>query len=288
MIVQANARLAISVSAVHCEESNEVLLQSIVLPLTFVDTITIEKLHPDFMDMVHYTNHTIYVRDKSIIHDVIGKMRAKYKIKDNFDISIHKNIPTGHGLGSGASGAMVVIKAINKLAKLNLKDQDLLEVAQATKQDVAYFGVNKPALFNHQTQSATPLLLKQKIYVLLFIHPVIVEKKEVISVFSKNPLPPSGNIESVAEVINSGNLKELGKVIFNDLSPLIIAKVPALQAPLDYLAKSKVLASGIGGTGSVVFAISEDKNLLKDIADKFKKENYYTIITKVFEQEERR
>lgn len=288
MIVQANARLAISVSAEYGEDTNEVVLQSVILPLAFEDTITIEKLRPDFMDMVHYSNHTFYVREKSIIHDVISRMKLKYKVKDNFGVSIHKIIPTGHGLGSGASAAMVVIKAINKLSKLNLKEKDLLEIAQATKQDVAYFAVNKPALFNHQTQTATPLVLKQKIYVLLLIHHAIVERKEVINNFIENPLPTSGNITNVAEALSKGNLQELGKVTFNDLSPLVLAKVPALQAVLDYLAKSKVSVSGIGGTGSVVFAISEDKYLLKDIADKYKKEKYYTIICKVFEQEEKR
>lgn len=288
MIVQANARLAISVSAEYSRETSEVFLQSVVLPLALSDTITIEKLHPNFMDMVHYANHTLYVRDKTIVHEVIKKMKAKYKIKDNFDITIHKTISTGHGLGSGASAAMVVIRAINKLAKLHLSEKELGEFANETKQDVSYFAQNTPGIYDHHKQNLTVLKLKQKFYILLIIHPTIVEKKDVITVYEQSPLPASGNIIKVSESLTSGNLKELGKVVFNDLSPLILAKVPALQGVLDYLAKSKVAASGIGGTGSLVFALSEDKFLLKDIADKYKKENYHTIITKVLEQEEKK
>lgn len=279
MLVKANARLAISVSAEVIDGA--VALSSIVLPIAFEDLINVDKLRPDFMDIVHYTTRSTHISEKPVIDEALLKMRERFKYKTNFGVGIIKNIPTGHGLGSGASNAVAVMKAVAKLEKINAKPEDYLSIAHELKQDVAYFVYNTAALFETNPQRVSPLKFKTKAYVLLIIHPETMEKKHVVADYLTENLTSTLTLDPVISALENGTLSDLGKVIYNDLTPIIIKKVPALAEVLAFLKTQNLEAFGLAGTGATIFALSTNRNLLKYISDKYRKAKFQTIITNV-------
>jgi len=60
---------------------------------------------------------------------VAKNMIQKFKIKDGIEIKIKKGVPTGFGMGSSAASAAATAMAINKLFKLNLDSNSLVEFA---------------------------------------------------------------------------------------------------------------------------------------------------------------
>lgn len=60
---------------------------------------------------------------------VARNMIKKFKIKDGIEIEIKKGIPTGFGMGSSAASAVATAVAINRLFKLNLDSNSLVEFA---------------------------------------------------------------------------------------------------------------------------------------------------------------
>jgi homoserine kinase len=56
-------------------------------------------------------------------------MIQKFKIKDGIEIKIKKGVPAGYGMGSSAASAAATAMAINKLFKLNLDSNSLVEFA---------------------------------------------------------------------------------------------------------------------------------------------------------------
>ena len=60
---------------------------------------------------------------------VAKNMIQKFKIKDGIEIKIKKGIPAGFGMGSSAASAAATAVAINKLFKLNLDSNSLVEFA---------------------------------------------------------------------------------------------------------------------------------------------------------------
>ena len=65
-------------------------------------------------------------------------IKEKYKIKQGLDIKIKKQIPTQAGLGGGSSDAACTIIALNKLFKLNLNINEMIEIAANLGSDIAY------------------------------------------------------------------------------------------------------------------------------------------------------
>ena len=60
---------------------------------------------------------------------VAKNMLKKFKIKDGIEIKIKKGIPPGFGMGSSAASAAATAVALNKLFKLNLSHNSLVEYA---------------------------------------------------------------------------------------------------------------------------------------------------------------
>jgi len=60
---------------------------------------------------------------------VAKSMLNKFKIKDGIEIKIKKGVPTGFGMGSSAASAAATAIGINKLFKLNLDPNTLIEFA---------------------------------------------------------------------------------------------------------------------------------------------------------------
>ena len=60
---------------------------------------------------------------------VVRKMSKDFGIKNNFDITLEKNVPAGMGLGSSAASAVAAALAFNRLFDLNIETNRLLEYA---------------------------------------------------------------------------------------------------------------------------------------------------------------
>lgn len=283
MIVKANARLVISLEVKRID--NNLSLRGVVLPIAFEDVINIDKLGERFLDIVHYATPSKHISEKHVIDEALRIMRAKYNYLHHFGVSIVKNIPTGHGLGSGASDAMAVLKAAARLSKLKLTKDEFMELACELKQDVPYFAVNEPAVFLTNTQEVKPIKFKHKPYVLLIIHPTTMEKTNVMARYLAKDLSSTSNLDAVVNAVEKGSLSDIGNHVFNDFSEVIMEKVPALHDVLRFLGTQELEAYGIAGTGATIFALSNNKNLLKLISDKYKKQNYQTIITRVITKE---
>ena len=72
-------------------------------------------------------------------------------------ISLKKGIPLAAGLGGGSSDAGVALVALNKLWKLNLSTESLVEMAAALGSDAPYFIHGGTALAEGRGERVTPL-----------------------------------------------------------------------------------------------------------------------------------
>lgn len=281
MIVTSNARLTISVKAKRNDKTGAIDLTSVVLPICYRDTIAIDVFDSHFMDIVHYANQSLHISEKPIVDVALRKMREKYGYEETFSVKIYKNIPTGHGLGSGASSAMTVIKAVSRLKRLKLSNEEFLEIAKAIGQDVPFFAVNKPALFENTTQNITPFNFNVKTHVLLIIHPTIIEKKQMIERFFDVGESSQKDINKVVTAAETGSLRDVGNALVNDFSDIMLKEIPELQSVINELKALNVEAYGINGASSTVFALSSNRNLLKYIGDKYRKLKYEVVLTQI-------
>ena len=75
-------------------------------------------------------------------------------------IVLHKRIPIGAGLGGGSSNAATTLKALNKLWKCNLSDQELATLALKLGADVPFFLKGRSAWGEGVGEKLNPINLK--------------------------------------------------------------------------------------------------------------------------------
>lgn len=167
----------------------------------------------------------------------------------NVRMHLHKNIPTGSGLGGASSNAAFTLKALNTLFKLHLNQQQLTDYAKLLGSDCAFFIENKTALAQGKGD-------------LLSIFPFDLQQFEVMLVW---PGISISTASAYAEVIPSkdGNLlrpllslpaHEWQGKIENDFSVSLFQKYPELQSIQEALLSKGAVYASLSGSGSAIFA----------------------------------
>lgn len=281
MIVNANARISIALKTVIDSDTNELKLETLILPIAFRDLIEIEVMENSPSNIVHYANRSSHISEKKIMDIALLKMQEHYGYKQKFHVVIHKNVPTGYGLGSGASDAAAIMNAIVKMLKLKTTKEELLTVAKAVGRDVPYFFTNKIAIYDINTHNTKVVTKKFKAFVLLLLAPKPVDRARIVNEYSPNEEMTHHDFDHLVAAFQKPNIKAVGQALFNELENEVLKVQPELAKVLDDLRKEKIEAFGISGASSTIFALSETKHLLERFALKYSKIGYRSIVTNI-------
>ena len=157
------------------------------------------------------------------------------------DISLHKMLPVGGGMGGGSSDAATVLLVLNRLWKLGLQADELMRIGLALGADVPFFLFGRNALAEGIGERLQALELGPAWYLVL-VPQVSVSTKEIFSDASltrdtkRLKIPPF--------------LSGLGR---NDLEAVVTARYPAVASHLAWL-RSRAPEARMTGSGACVFA----------------------------------
>lgn len=286
MVIQANSRLRVAVRGFHDEATNEVTTTSLVLPLSYRDTIDIDFLAKGFpQDIIHYASNSLHIGEKAIIDKALVALRNHYEFSERFHIKIHKTVPTGFGLGSGASNAWHIMQAIIKILKIKTTKAKLVEIAQTIGHDIAYFATNSPALFNGATQIATKVNLLIKPHILLLFPRKIVDKEKVTANFIRLPHEVNSNLLNLKKE-KITKLADLTQYATNDFlnAALTDDDIKYLYADLQ---KQNVPLFGVAGRGTTIFVLSESRSIIRKLREHYRKLGFNAEITSIHIKEKK-
>lgn len=255
------------------------LLDSVALPLELHDTILLSTLKNARDTYVTIDDFSQGIIDYNIATLAIEKFHLKYGLDNKYRVYIHKVIPMQAGLGGGSSNAAFILKAINKLSKVNAGNEELKEIGKTIGADVPFFIDAVPARMQGIGEVLTPIEIKNNYYVLLVKPHDGLSTKEVFAKSDELKLE-TGNIDKVIEALRSGDDDLLADSIVNSLEKPAIELLPEIDKIKGLLRGYGVKIVGMTGSGSAVFALSQNKKLLKQI-EKELEDKYVTVLTKI-------
>lgn len=109
----ANAKINICLDAEYKRDDGYHEISSIVVPLTLHDTIEIRKAK---RMSYHCNDKSLPFDDTNTVVQAVKLMKNTFHIKDNYHITVHKEIPQQAGLGGGSSDAAAVMRGILALS----------------------------------------------------------------------------------------------------------------------------------------------------------------------------
>lgn len=275
MLCRAYGKINLSLDITGVREDGYHTLESIFLPIDFYDLIDIEK-----SDEMTFSSNKYYIRynESNTIRKAIELMKNEFNIKDNFKIDLKKYIPTQAGLAGGSADGSATIKALNHLYDLKLSKDKIQELCMKIGSDVLFTYYHKPALVNGIGEKIEFIDVKKDYYVLLIKPKYGVSTKECYSLMNLDTCAHP-DIHKLKEVLENG--EDFIPYLGNSMEDAAISLVPEIAD-----AKKDLLDSGapfalMSGSGSTVFTMSEDEELIKNIYKKLENKNYFLRYAKV-------
>ena len=220
---------------------------------------------------------------------VVKNMKKELKIKEGIEIKIKKGIPAGFGMGSSAGSAAASAVAFDKLFKLKLNPNALVEFAgfgeKASAGSIHYDNVAASVLGGFVIVKTNPLDVitidpPMNLRMCIAVPKIQVPKKK--TKVSRGVIPKKvkltdvvANISNASSIV-AGFMKKDPKLIGNSIKDVIVEParqhmIPGYQKVKQNAIKAGAYGVTISGAGPSVIAFSKKSMDLKKISNAMSK-----------------
>ena len=188
-------------------------------------------------------------------------------------ITIAKRIPVAAGLAGGSADAAAALMACNDLWDMGLSQQRLLEIAARVGSDVAFALLGGTAVGRGRGERLTPALAPTTPYhwVLAFADGHL-STPEVYAALDRlraatSAAPPAPALDTaLMSALRSGEARQVGRALSNDLQPAALSLVPALRKTLAAGLELGALGALVSGSGPTCVFLAASANRALDLA----------------------
>lgn len=253
MIYFSNCKINIGLNIIDRYSDGYHAINTIFYPVTgLCDAVEIVKTDNEGLI---YTSSGIDV-DCSAENNLC--VRAYNLVKEQFaekvqgvQIHLHKNIPTGAGLGGGSANATFVIKALDELFSLELDEMSIKSIASMLGSDTSFFVDNIPSIGKGRGGELTPIVLSLEGYWLTIVKsPFGVSTAKAYSMI--NVSSPKFDLSD----INTDDIGLWREYVVNDFEKSIFGVFPILEEIKNKLYDNGAVYASMSGSGSSIYAIS--------------------------------
>lgn len=280
MNVKAHAKINVSLKILGTKENGYHDLEMVNLPIELHDILDISILPASVGDTFITCNDLrINPGRANLCHKAVEALRDIYHFNTCFRIDIYKEIPFSAGLGGGSSDAAATLQAVNAILKLGVKEDKMKEIGLKVGSDVPFFLSGKPCIVRGVGEKIETFPLKKTYHCLIVKPEVGLSTKEVYehsNAFQKYTI----NTDKVVEGLMEGDLRKIAINFGNDLMPAAIHLLPEVGEVYSWLRNQGFLVTSMSGSGSSVFALTDDAKKAKDAYHKLEKSAYTVILTK--------
>ena len=266
---RAYAKINLSLDVFNVREDGYHDIRSIMLPINFYDELEIEKSDKNSFNCnksyINFNEHNSIVK-------MINIFKEEFNIDDHYKINLNKYIPTRAGLGGGTADAASTLRILKRMYKLDIDDNKIIEMCLKVGSDVVFNYFNVPSLVSGKGDKLERISVKNEYYILLVKPKMGVSTKQAYDLLDMS-ICDHPDIDKLKEVLKNG--EDISGLLGNSLEQPAMALNPDIAK----IKKDLIDAGGrhvlMSGSGSTVFCIDEDKQLINSLYQRFKNSVYY-------------
>lgn len=199
------------------------------------------------------------VDEKNIAYKAAKMLIDEFEIQEGVSITLDKHIPVAAGLAGGSSNAAAVLVGMNKIFKLGLSQQELMERGVKLGADVPYCIMRGTVLAEGIGEILTPLKPMQKCYILIAKPPINVSTKVVYEKLDAYEIETHPDIDGILEGLEQENLEKIAASMGNVLELVTIDDYPIIEEIKNTMKEEGALNAMMSGSGPTVFGIFKNK-----------------------------
>ena len=275
---RAYAKINLCLDVVGKREDGYHDLKMIMVPINFYDVLEMEFANQTTLEL---NRDYLPINDKNTIVKAIHIMQEKYGLKEEFCCRLEKHIPTRAGLAGGSADAAAAIRMINRMCNLNLTKDEMIAVGKEVGADVPFCILNRPAFVEGIGEKITTFSCKPDFSLLLIKPRKGVSTAEAFHIVDEQEgIHP--DCKAMQEALENNDYGDIIHCLGNSMENAAMTLVPEIRK-----AKQDLLDLGfdgvlMSGSGSTVFGITKDTELLERSIDVLKKKRYFVRKTTVY------
>lgn len=290
LISRAKINLTLEVLFRRFDGYHELL--SVMQELELGDEIMLKNLTDSDQIELECSNEDLPRDEANLAVKAAALLQQEFSPQKGAFIRLVKNIPIAAGLGGGSSNAAAVLLGLNELWKLKLEKEILLKLAARIGSDVPFFIEGGTVLAEGRGEKLKPLHPFPCCSVLLASPSgTKLSAAEVYSSLNLDRIPEKTITGKFVRQLSKGNqvdrdrLGSLQKLMINHLEDAVFSLSPEVENLKKKLSKAGLPAL-VSGSGPTVFAVSEDRDALRQAADQLLEEEYTVILTGIQREKE--
>ena len=238
--------------------------RNIIVPIDVFDMVYL-----DVHETMHIETNKSYLPNdrRNTVYKAIELMKEKYNIKDNFKVSIVKNIPAQSGLGGGSADVACVINMLNEKYQLNMSRQDLIDIASQIDEDTAFCLFNQPALVEGYGEIVTPIPFNAEFYYVIVKPGYGVSTKSFLKKYS-DFIDQDVSRKKLEKAMAAGNPEEIMPLTHNDFQITVTKKRKDLNKVVNQLKSLGLEGVCMSGSGTSIYGFTTDKEKAIKIYEK--------------------
>lgn len=254
-------------------------LKMIMVPIDFYDTL---EMKPAYETTLSVNRYYIPINEKNTIVKAIEVMKQRYHFDIDFECTLQKHIPTRAGLAGGSADAAAAIRIINRMLRLNMSQQEMIEVGKEVGADVPFCCINQPAYVEGIGDIITPFSCRADFDILLVKPKKGVSTKEAFEIID-NTETIHPNCMKMKDALMTSDYQGVIDALGNSLESAAVQLVEDIRTVKQELHDRGFDGVLMSGSGSTVFGITKNTDLLYDAMDALKQQKYFVRKTRILD-----
>lgn len=185
-------------------------------------------------------------------------LMEEFHIPGGIKIILNKYIPVAAGMAGGSSNAAAVLYGMNKMYRLGLSQQELMDRGVKLGADVPYCIMRGTVLAEGIGEILTPLPPMPKCQILIAKPPVSVSTKAVYQAIDSGVIENHPDIDGIIDGLKHRNLDKIAVSMGNVLEKVTIEMHPEIAKIKNCMLENGALGAMMSGSGPTVFGIFRD------------------------------
>jgi len=222
-----------------------------------------------YADRIPVDNGNLAVRAAKLVAE-------QWDIDDVLSIRIDKDIPVAGGMAGGSADAAAALVACDQLWGLGLDRQELADLAAELGSDVPFPLAGGNAMGSGRGEKLAPVLARGTFHWVFAISDTGLSTPEVFreldrlrSVGGADPADPARTAEVSSQLmaaLRSGDARDLGQALHNDLEEAAFSLRPELRVLRDAGVEFGALGGVVSGSGPTVAFLTESHEASLDLS----------------------
>ena len=256
--LKAYAKINLGLDVLRKREDGYHEVRMIMQSIKLYDKLIMKKTSKDEI-VLHSNLGYLPNNDKNLVYKAIQLMKEEFGITQGVKAELEKKIPVAAGMAGGSTDAAAALVGMNRLFRLELTKEKLMELGARLGADVPYCVLRGTALSEGIGEILTPLNPIPSCYILIAKPGINVSTRFVYENLEADKLSYHPDIDGMMAAIDQGDLKGITDRLSNVLETVTEKRYPIISKIKETMMEQVSMNSIMSGSGPTVFGIFEQK-----------------------------